>query len=74
METHAPVSTAVASAVTPTTNLAAVGHSLDPRHIVTPIDVDKVEHILCKHNIYDLEGEGQYLANTSPSDPQLSVK
>lgn len=43
----------VASVMTSTMELAAVGQSLDSRHVVTPIDVSKAGHLMCRYGIYD---------------------
>ena len=53
IQTPAPISMAVASVATPNIELAAVDQPQDPRHIVTPIDADEAEGLLCKYSIYD---------------------
>jgi len=49
--THSPTFTAAASVVSPIMGLAAANPMPDPRQVVTPLNTDQVEALLCKYNI-----------------------
>lgn len=51
LATHAPTSVAAVSVMKPAMVLEAADPMLDPRCVVTPLDPNRVEEILCKHSI-----------------------